>query len=331
MVTSNQQECLSCINSTLNPSITINSNGLCNVCENYYMHVNKARFEQEIGFLKTFIQNKKYDVMVGISGGKDSTATLVTTCDFGFTPLAFTFDIGYTTPDIFPRATSIAQRLGVDHEIIDVKEYVQESDIESFQRIADLYDEEENDGLAHKFRRLYAEGRNYYSAKCNRVFAYVRPCQLCRKIAIRAYYGEAVKRGINVVVLGMNEWAGLSNGSYAAVRKLFPFPNKPPVYIFHLPFLLQRRSSDTEHILLRIGWKRPEKEELIDSNSSTCLLARACESKAERMLGFHLDSTRLAREVTVGFITKQQAKDALSRTRESCKSVRQVLKDAGLI
>ena len=49
------------------------------------------------------------------------------------------------------------------------------------------------------------------------------------------------------------------------------------------------------------------------------------------MLGFHPDATRLAREVTVGFISKKQAKLALNKIHNYNKSVRQVLKEAGII
>ena len=49
------------------------------------------------------------------------------------------------------------------------------------------------------------------------------------------------------------------------------------------------------------------------------------------MLGFHPDSTRLAREVTVGFITKKQAHLALKKTHIYCRSVKRVLKQAGII
>lgn len=118
---------------------------------------------------------------------------------------------------------------------------------------------------------------------------------------------------------------------FSAIRKLQPFKNKPPVYIVHLPFLLQRKIEDTERILRKLGWKIPRGERLIESNSNSCLFAKAAENKARRMLGFHPDATRLAREVTVGFISKKQAKLALNKIHNYNKSVRQVLKEAGII
>ena len=84
-------------------------------------------------------------------------------------------------------------------------------------------------------------------------------------------------------------------------------------------------------ILKKLGWKIPQGEALIESNSNSCLFARAAESKTKKLLGFHPDASRLAREVTVGFITKEQAKKALSKVHNSKKSVKRVLKDAGVI
>ena len=70
---------------------------------------------------------------------------------------------------------------------------------------------------------------------------------------------------------------------------------------------------------------------MIESNANSCLFARAAENKARKMLGFHPDSSRLAREVTVGFITKKQARLALEKVHRYNQSVRQVLGKAKVI
>jgi hypothetical protein len=156
-------------------------------------------------------------------------------------------------------------------------------------------------------------------------------------LVIRGYYKVAIKNGVSVVVLGINEWAGLSQNSeskkfvFSAIRKLQPYKDKPPVYIVHLPFLLQRKIEDTRKILEELGWQVPQGEKLIESNSNSCLFAKAAETKAWRLLGFHPDTTRLAREVTVGFITKEQARKALAKMHKHSLSVRGVLKNAELI
>ena len=279
----------------------------------------------------------KYDAMVGISGGKDSTATLYEAKRMGFTPMAFSLDTHYYPKHIFQRAKKIAKQLGVDYKKMDARKYMRPVDRVCFERTADLYDEHDSLELKEKFRKWYVEGRRHYSAKCQHKIPFVRTCQLCRRLIIRAYYGEAQKYGVGVVILGINEWAGLSQNSesrkfvFSAIRKLRPFKNKPPVYIVHLPFLLQRKIKDTEKILKKLGWKIPRGERLIESNANSCLFAKAAENKARRMLGFHPDTTRLAREVTVGFITKEQAKSALTKTHNYNKSVRRILREAKVV
>ncbi|MBI4991728.1 MAG: AAA family ATPase [Candidatus Harrisonbacteria bacterium] len=332
-------ECKRCVNSSVNSSTVISKSGLCDVCAQYESNFSIRLFQKELKFLLS-IRNTgrgKYDALVGVSGGKDSTATLYEVKRLGFTPLAFSLDTGYYPEHIFRRARRVVKKLGADYKKIDVRKYIRPADRLSFIKTADLYDEKDSPELREKFRRWYGEGRRHYSIKCRHAIPFVRTCQLCRRLIIRAYYAEALKYGARAVILGINEWAGLSQNSdsqkfiFSAIRRLKPFKNKPAVYIVHLPFLLQRKISDTGRILRKLGWRIPRGEALIESNSNSCLFARAAENKARRLLGFHPDTTRLAREVTVGFISKAQARKALAKVHDYPHSVRQVLKKAKII
>jgi adenylate kinase family enzyme len=333
------RECKKCVNVSTNLSSTIGKSGLCDVCERYEKNFNKTSLQKELKFLLSLRNSGrgKCDAMVGISGGKDSTATLYEVKRMGFTPLAFSLDTRYYPRHIFPRARQVARKLGVDYEKIDARKYMRPVDRACFQKTADLYGEHSSQELKEKFRKWYIEGRRHYSIKCQHEIPFVRTCQLCRRLIVRAYYGEAIKHGVGVVILGINEWAGLSQNSeskkfvFSAIRKLQPFKNKPPVYIVHLPFLLQRKIKDTKKILRKLGWKIQRGERLIESNANSCLFARAAENKARKMLGFHPDSTRLAREVTVGFITKKRARSALEKIHSYNQSVKRVLRQARVI
>jgi predicted PP-loop superfamily ATPase len=326
------KECTKCINNTNNPTITIGKDGLCNVCHDYNKRYSRELFEKERNFLISHIDNsKKYDIMVAISGGKDSFGALSTIKNLGFTPLAFTFRIGYLSKNIFKKAAICAAKLKTEHTIIDIKHYVNSVEKKCFKMMSDVYDEAESEQLSVKMKNLYNEGRKLYSVKSNIAFPFIRPCQICRKYVIRAYYAEAVKRKIKVIVLGINEWATINDGHYSAIRVLRPFKTKPPVYIVHLPFLMQRTLNQTKAIALKNGWRRELKDSYVNTGGSACLLANACEKKAALMLDFHLDSSRLARECTVGFINKKEAVRAIKKTLEPLKSVKEVLKDAELI
>lgn len=328
------KECRICINNTKNPSIKINDDGICNICEHYNKYFKRSDIETEKEFIKTFITNKKYDCMVGLSGGKDSSAMLYTVKELGFTPLAFSFKVGYNemTKSVKEKTNNITKCLGIDYQVININNYISDIDKQCFKQMSELYDEELTEKSKEKFREIYNEGRKYYSTKQQIVFPFVRPCQICRKIAIKAYYEEAVKRNIKVVFIGINEWASNKNNKYSAIRKLKPFENKPEVYIVHLPFLVGRKYEELPEILERIGWKREEGDHEVDTGGSACLLARACEKKANEIMGFHLDSARLAREITVGFIDKTKAKEAIKNgNRETEYTVKEVLKRGNII
>ncbi|MBS3107832.1 AAA family ATPase [Candidatus Woesearchaeota archaeon] len=331
--------CKRCVNTGKNPSITFNKKGYCNICSSYIKNLDLNHLKRELDFLKSFKGNGKgkYDLLVGISGGKDSTATLYTIKKMGFTPLAVTLDLGYLPETTIPRARETAKLLNVDYEVISIKKYIRKIDLDSYKKTVNLYEEPFTLETKIKFKKYYKTGREHYSVKCKHSPAFVRTCQLCRRMVIRSYYREALKRGVNVMILGINEWTNLSAAQkgkgykVSGVRKLQPTKNKPPVFVFHLPFLLQRNSKDTKKILDKLDWKPPKGEDFIESNSNSCLYARSTERMAKRLLEFHPDSTRLAREVTVGFITKKEALKALGKIHPYKYTPRQVLEKAGIL
>lgn len=331
--------CKRCVNTGRNPVINFDKDGYCNICSSYLKYFDSGHLKKEIDFLKSFkgTGKEKQDVLVGMSGGKDSTATLYTIKQMGFTPLAVTLDLGYLPEKTISRAKMMAKLLHADHEVIDIRKYVRKIDLASYKRTIKLYEEPFTLETKIKFKKAYETGRKHYSVKCRHSPIFVRTCQLCRRMVIRSYYGEACKRGVNAVILGMNEWTNLSAAQegleykVSGVRKLQPTKNDPAVYVFHLPFLLQRTSKDTKKIVDSIGWKPPEGEDFIESNSNSCLFARSTERMAKRLLEFHPDSTRLAREVTVGFITKKQALKALGKLHPYAYTPRQVLEQAGIV
>ncbi len=319
------QECKKCINTNENPFIKFSKEGHCNTCEAFMKNFDKKALSKELKFFKSFIGSGegKYDIMVGLSGGKDSSATLYRVKEMGFTPLAYTFDIGYFHPYIYQRAKSVAKMCEVDYKIIPVKKYITRKMLRRFHRLAELYKRNKKE----EFIKDYVGGREGYRGV-------VRPCWVCRELIIHARYFEALKRGVKVIAIGINEWTSLRESTsqkkfaVSAIKKLKPFPNRPAVYIVHLPFLIQAKLKDTRKILKKIKWNYYN---TVQSNAASCLLACAAEKPLYENLGFHPDTTRLAREVTVGFLTKKQAKKALKKMRKCKYTVPQVLKKAGLI
>lgn len=330
------KECNKCINTELNESIYIEKNGLCNICNNYIKNFNKEILTKEIEYLKKYISNGEIDCLVGLSGGKDSTAMLKGVIDLGFHPVAFSFQGGYNnlTQTTIERIKNIAKKMQLKYEVIDIRKYISDIDKLSFEKMAEVYDKVDLGTITkEEFKKLYCEGRKYYSVKKNVIFPFIRPCQICRKVAIKSYYEEAISKGIQIVFIGINEWASISNnGNYSAIRRLKPYKDKPEVLIVHLPFLLQTKYEEIISILENMNCKDFVFETKVETGGNSCLLAKACEKKAEDMLGFHLDSARLSREITVGFIDKEIAKKALKKgRREFNMSVREVLVNAKIL
>lgn len=327
------KECSKCVNTTNNPTIKLNVSGLCQICSMYTKYFDVNKLKEELLFLKTLRDpNKPIDALVGFSGGKDSTATLLSIKQLGFKPLAFTFDSDYYPKHIFHRSKSIAKKLQVPHKTIDIRKYITKTDRRSYRLTANVFNKRITKKLKEYFIKQYRINKKHYSTKCHHSLSFIRACRLCRHTVIRAYYAEAIKHNVNVVILGMNEWTHLSQQkTFSAIRKIQPHPKAKPVYIVHYPFLVQRTLKETQAILQSIDWKKPKDEDLVESNSNSCLFALATERKATHFLGFHPDSTRLSREITAGFLTKKDAKTALSRFYTNTKSVREILIDAMIL
>ena len=329
------QECVYCINTIQNPSIVIDSEGLCNICRDYRQHFSCEVLDKELLTIKNFISDEKYDCMVGLSGGKDSTAMLSSALDLGFHPLAFSFQINYNnlSEAVIKKIELITRKLKVDYEVINIADYITDTDRACFCGMADVYDKAlEKKISAEEFKKIYLEGRKFYSTKDNVIFPFVRPCQICRKIVIRAYYSEAIKRNIKIIFVGINEWASKNFNKYSAIRRLKPYEDSPEVFIVHLPYLLQRKYADVLQILDNISCREQVIETAVKTGGNSCNLAGACESTAFELLGFHLDAARLSREVTVGFIDKNTAKHAIEGGKiRNGKTVREVLTECHII
>lgn len=331
--------CSRCPNDTCNPAIRVTPSGLCEVCQRWDDNFRPEALGDELDRVVGMVGSGsgRFDAMVGISGGKDSTAALVRTLEMGFTPLAFTFDTGYYPDHILPRARKVAKQVDAYHEVISLRAYIRPADRESFRLTAELYSEPDSSELATRFVDLYRRGRESFSIRNDNPMPYVRTCQLCRRLVVRAYHREATARGVRIILLGTNEWVGLSQNPsspdyrFSGVRVLRPTPADPPVHVVHLPFLLRATVTDTTQVLESIGWQRPDDEAFIESSSNSCLLSRAAEARAYRMLGFHPDTTRLAREVTAGFLTRDQANAALAQQHPYPRTVTEVLTGAGIL
>src|SRR5438876_189427 len=122
----NQRElklCTRCVLPETFPGIQFDDLGVCNYCHRALVEEKlaaqrdtaRAKFEQLLGDVRG---RGTYDVLVGWSGGKDSTYILARLLkEFDLRILAFTFDNGFVSKQAFRNMEKLSDSLGVDHVI----------------------------------------------------------------------------------------------------------------------------------------------------------------------------------------------------------------------
>ena len=98
--------CKNCVMDTTDPSISFDESGVCSYCRSYEVDVrrrfgDKARNEIELQKILTNIKlshNKsKFDCIIGLSGGVDSSYLALKCYDWGLNPLVVHVDAGWNT------------------------------------------------------------------------------------------------------------------------------------------------------------------------------------------------------------------------------------------
>lgn len=121
-VVGKKQVCSRCVCDTAIPGIFFDEEGICNYChihdemeEEYPLGVmGQAKLEKIIKEIKSSGKGKKYDCIVGVSGGRDSTFLLYTAVKLGLRPLAVHFDNGWNSELAVTNIKNILTKLKVD-------------------------------------------------------------------------------------------------------------------------------------------------------------------------------------------------------------------------
>ncbi len=96
--------CTRCVMDTSDPDIIFDDQGVCNHCHNYELMVRKLvrvgedgkrELEQVVNKIKYDGKGKKYDCLIGVSGGVDSTYVAYLVKKYGLRPLAVHLDNGW--------------------------------------------------------------------------------------------------------------------------------------------------------------------------------------------------------------------------------------------
>jgi len=114
--------CSRCVMDDTVSGIKFDADGICDFCkihddlEMQYSLGNHSTNELNkiVEKIKKEGEGKKYDCLVGVSGGRDSTYTLYSAKKFGLRPLAVHFDNGWNTETAVKNIRNVCQKLEVD-------------------------------------------------------------------------------------------------------------------------------------------------------------------------------------------------------------------------
>lgn len=119
------QVCKSCGITTSYPDITINEDGICNICEDQEVYLqNTENYFKNLDELKTTIlklndgNQSGYDCLLLYSGGRGAGYALYQLVDMGLRVLAVTYDNGYFTRSDLENIKMVTDKLGVEHLVL---------------------------------------------------------------------------------------------------------------------------------------------------------------------------------------------------------------------
>lgn len=127
--------CSRCVMDTSARDITFDENGICNFCRDFLEKSGHLLFMDEadrnrkrealLARVKADGRGRKYDCIIGLSGGVDSSWALYLAVKHGLRPLAVHMDNGWDTELAQNNINNLVQKLGVDlhTHVIDWDEY----------------------------------------------------------------------------------------------------------------------------------------------------------------------------------------------------------------
>lgn len=115
--------CSRCLMDTSDPDIFFDEAGVCNHCYDYQQRIKDKKYlsKKEPGAIDRLVQQikgegkrKKYDCIVGVSGGVDSTYTMYKVKQLGLRPLAVHLDNGWDSELAVDNVKKFLKQLDID-------------------------------------------------------------------------------------------------------------------------------------------------------------------------------------------------------------------------
>ncbi|NNC95060.1 MAG: N-acetyl sugar amidotransferase [Chitinophagales bacterium] len=128
------QLCNRCVMDTSDPDIVFDEDGNCNHCNEFINKRSKHKYNGEesevklnhlIDEMKQAGKGKKYDCVIGLSGGIDSCYAAYIAKQKGLRVLAVHLDNGWNSEEAVQNIKNVAKKLGIDYEsyVLDWEEF----------------------------------------------------------------------------------------------------------------------------------------------------------------------------------------------------------------
>ena len=128
-----ERTCTRCAVDSSVPDAVFDDNGVCNHCHTYddidQKYRDKSQLRADLALIINEIKargaRQKYDCIVGLSGGVDSSYTLLKAIQFGLRPLVVHFDNGWNSDKAVKNIKKMLSKLNVDlfTYVIDWQEF----------------------------------------------------------------------------------------------------------------------------------------------------------------------------------------------------------------
>ena len=155
------QVCTNCVMDTSDSKIVFDSKGVCDHCNNFYTKIlpnwhpdenSKKELESTFAKIKKTHAKKKYDCIIGVSGGVDSSYLVYLAKQYGLRPILYSVDVGWNDPvanenirklveysgfDFY--VNKVDERQFMDFQLSFLKSQISNVDIQDFMIFSGLY------------------------------------------------------------------------------------------------------------------------------------------------------------------------------------------------
>lgn len=122
--TTTYRQCKRCVLDTTSKAITFDEQGICNYCHAFDKQMKKfitidkdlrkRNLDEMVNYVKKVGKNNKYDCILGLSGGVDSTYMAYLAKQLGLRPMAVHFDNGWNSETAVKNIENIVSKLQLD-------------------------------------------------------------------------------------------------------------------------------------------------------------------------------------------------------------------------